>query len=656
MRRIVFVTLLTLCSVFSVFSQGAGEKILMTIGDRKITQDEFERIYRKNNPEGQQNDRKALDEYLDLFINFKLKVIEAENLKLDTNPNFIRELEGYRKQLAAPYLVDKDVDDKLLHETYDRMQWDVRVKHILIMCDENAPDTTAAWKKISDIRKRAIAGEPFDSLAYKYSEDPSAKTNHGELGYFTVFQMVYQFENAAYSTPVGKISEITRTRFGYHLIFVTDKRKSRGEVKVAHIMVALPKDATKDQQDKAEAKIKDIYVQLNNGGDFAKLAEEQSDDKTSARKGGELNWFGTGRMVPEFESASFAIPKPGDFSEPVRTAFGWHIIKKIEEKPIGTFDESKSTLKSKIAKDARNQQSKAALISKLKIEYNFKENTKNLQEVYKVDTALLAKDPDAAFIAKYNKPLYTLGDSTYTQISFLNALMATRKKDKPVYTKPFIEKQYQSYIERNVMAYEEARLDKKYPDFRNLMQEYHDGILLFDLTDKMVWSKAVKDSAGLDEFYQKNKNSYMWPERVEVSLWDCKDLKEKDNAIKYLTKSLAKGFDETAFLAAVNKKDPSNVTKVSQKVYLQSDDKNIDNFVWSNKELLKGTLPAVVTISEKQIAIVNRMVPPEPKKIGEAKGLITADYQNFLEKKWIEELRNKYPVKVNQEIFITIKP
>jgi peptidyl-prolyl cis-trans isomerase SurA len=653
MRKSVICAFLFVLATSSLFSQ---DKILMTIGDRKVTTDEFERIYRKNNPEGQQNDRKVLDEYLDLFINFKLKVIEAENMKLDTNPNFTRELEGYRKQLAAPYLVDQKVDESLLRETYERMLWDVKAKHILIMLDENAPDTTEAWKKISDIRKRALAGESFDSLAVRYSEDPSAKTNYGDLGYFTVFQMLYPFETAAFNTPVGKISEVIRTRFGYHVIQVTDKRKSRGEVKVAHIMVALPKDAGTDQQVKAEAKIKDIFTQIKNGADFTKMAEEMSDDKTSARKGGELNWFGTGRMVPEFEAAAFAIPKVGDVSEPIRTAFGWHIIKKLEEKPVGSYDELKSALKNKVSKDGRNSVSRTALVSNLKKEYNYKDFPKNLQELYKLDTAMLNQIPDAAFRAKYSKPLFVIGDSTYTQYQLLNAMASAKRKEKPEVNKMTIEKQFQQLVERSVIAYEEARLDMKYPDFRFLMQEYHDGILLFDLTDKMVWSKAVKDSAGLAEFYEQHKNNYMWPERAEVSFWDCSDAKEKENVMKYLAKNLSAGFDEEKFLAAINKKNPAAVGKISLKLYLQGDDKNVDQFIWQNKELVSGKHPAAVSVSDKQIAILHRMVKPEPKKLNEARGLITADYQNYLEKIWIEQLRSKYPVQVNTELFKTIKP
>ncbi|PKP18586.1 MAG: hypothetical protein CVU05_13245, partial [Bacteroidetes bacterium HGW-Bacteroidetes-21] len=608
-------------------------------------------------PEGQKNDKKALDEYMDLFINFKLKVIEAEALKLDTNPSFVRELQGYRKQLAAPYLVDKDVDDQLLKETYDRMCWDVRASHILINVDESSTDTAAAYKLISDLRKKALSGESFDTLAYKFSQDPSAKTNYGDLGYFTVFQMVYPFESAAFNTPKGQVSEIVRTKFGYHIIKVVDKRKSKGEVKVAHIMIALPKDANADQQKQAELKIRDIYEKIKNGADFAKTAEEVSDDKTSAKKGGELNWFGTGRMVPEFEAASFALAKTGDISQPIKTAFGWHIIKKVDEKPIGTYDELKTTLKNRVAKDARNQKSKTALIEKLKVDYKYISYPKNILEVQKtIDTTIFVKDVDDALKNKYSKPIFTVGDTTFLQYDLIVQLKSMQKRDKSELNKANIESAFKALSEKEILNYEEKRLDQKYPDFRYLMQEYHDGILLFDLTDKMVWSKAVKDTVGIESFYEQHKNNYMWGKRVDVSYWNCENAKCKASAIKYLTKNLPKGFDEKAFLAVLNKKEANCVSKASQKLYSEGDDKSLDKDVWQNKTLIEGKLPSFVDVSEKQIIIIHSLVNPEPKKLSEAKGLITADYQTYLEKEWIQELRNKYNVKVNQDVFQTIKP
>jgi len=654
MKRMKGLIVLIFLAVSTAFSQTSEtNEILMTIGKHDVSKSEFERIYRKNNPEDKQNDKKALEEYLDLFINFKLKVIEALEQKLDTNPNFIRELQGYRKQLAAPYLVDKNVDEKLLKEAYERKQWDVRASHILINVDEFAIDTTKAYKKIQDIRKKAIAGENFDTLAFKYSEDPSVKGNFGDLGFFSVFQMVYPFENAAYNTAIGNISEIVRTKFGYHILKVTDKRKAPGEILVAHIMVALPRDADKEQQERAEKKIRDIYTEIINGADFAKMAEEKSDDKASARKGGELPWFGTGRMVPEFEIPAFALKNNGDISEPVKTAFGWHIIKRIDHKPIGSYEELSHELKNRVSKDTRSHKSKTALVEKLKTEYGFKNFPRNLEELHKsLDSTIFSLNFETETVNKYNKPLFTIGDSTYHQIDLVKQIVMSRKRELPEINKAYINQNYDMLLNNTIIAYEEKRLDQKYPDFKYLMQEYHDGILLFDLTDRMVWSKAVTDTEGLEAFHQENKEKYMWGERADVYRYSYSDNKAKDRAIKYLNKNLSKGFRPDQFLSTLNKKS-TDIKLVESKFYAEGEDNIIDEDFLKNK---KAT-PAYRLIEDKsQILIIRGIVSPQPKSLNEAKGLVTADYQTYLESRWIDNLRQKYPVSINKEVFNTIKP
>lgn len=310
----------------NVFSQ--QDPILMTINDVAITKSEFERIYYKNNRDSV-HDEKAIKDYLELFINFKLKVIEAKKLGLDTLPTFKQELQSYRKQLSDPYFVDKETEEKLLKEAYERKKWRIRTSHILIKVSENASpaDTLAAYNKAMEIKKRIDKGEDFAKLAMEYSEDDASKLNGGDIGYLTVFTTVLPYENAVYSLKVGEVSNPIRSQYGYHIIKVTDRKENPGEVKVAHIMVLVPRDAKEEDITKAENKINEIYQKLQQGEDFAKLAIEYSDDKASGKRGGDLPWFGTGRMVPEFESVAFET-KIGEYSKPFRTAFGYHIIKK----------------------------------------------------------------------------------------------------------------------------------------------------------------------------------------------------------------------------------------------------------------------------------------------------------------------------------------
>ncbi|MBA3705362.1 MAG: peptidylprolyl isomerase, partial [Bacteroidetes bacterium] len=416
------ITLLLALFAFNLAAQN-NDAVLMSIGGSKVTVGEFENVYHKNNTKESTTDNKSLNDYVDLFVNFKLKVKEAEEMGLDTSKSFKDELGGYRKQLAQPYLTDKDVNEKLLKETYDRMQEDVRASHILVKVEESAlpKDTLEAYNKIMKIRARILKGEDFNKVAAEkgISDDPSAKDNGGDLGYFTSLQMVYPFENAAYITKVGTVSMPVRTRFGYHIIKVTDRRKAQGEVLTAHIMVKTTTPMSKDDSLNAFNKINEIYGKLKAGEKFEDLAQQFSDDKGSAKRGGELPWFGTGKMPIEFEKAAFALTAKKDFSAPMRTKYGWHIIKLNDKRGLASFEEMKAELKGKVTKDSRSQAGRVALIAKVKKEYKFKEDLKARDEFYKVmDTTLFEGNWDIAKAAALKKPMFNLNDRVYTQNDF----------------------------------------------------------------------------------------------------------------------------------------------------------------------------------------------------------------------------------------------
>lgn len=641
--------------IFSTFAQ-SNDPVLMTINDKKITKSEFERIFHKNNKDSVA-DEKAVNEYLDLFINFKLKVYEALANGLDTAANFKQELSSYRKQLTAPYFVDKETEEKLVREAYERKKTRIRTSHILIKVAENASpaDTLAAYNKAIEIRNRILKGEDFAKLANEFSQDDVSKVNGGDIGYLTVFTTVLPYENAAYQLKPGEISMPIRSQYGYHIIKVTDRKDNPGDVKVAHIMALVSRDASDEDVKKAEQKINEAYQKLLQGEDFAKVAMDYSDDKASAKRGGDLPWFGTGRMVPEFESAAFDT-KVGEITKPFRTAFGFHIIKKIETRPIASFESERNDLASKIAKDPRAQKSKTVLIEKLKKDYLYTLNKKALDEVINlVDTSLLSGNFNTPKNVKLDKPLFTLKDSTYTQKQFVQYLSNYKSKQKGGSSndaaKELAKQLYSNWENEKIIAYEDERLESKYPAFAQLLQEYHDGILLFDLTDKMVWSKAIKDTVGLKEFYEKNKNKYMWDTRAEA-IWityendKCKYalLKAIDNNKKQLT------IDE--MIQPINKKGAC-ITKKDTKLISKGDMPGIDKIAFNDDKNLNKKY--TVFDDKKLIIYINGMVPPQPKQLNETKGVVTADYQSYLEKQWIDELRKKYTVKVNHDILKQVK-
>ena len=375
MKKITLGFLILVTTLLTISNSKAQSKdpVLMTVAGEDVTKSEFEKVFKKNNKSAGAVDQKALSDYLELYINYKLKVKEASELGLDTAATFVSELNGYRKQLSQPYLIDKEVSDKLMHEAYDRMQKDVRASHILIKCgpDELPKDTLEAYNKAMKARERVMKGEDFGKVAKEVSEDPSAKDNMGDLGFFTAMQMVYPFESAAFNSKIGDVSMPVRTKFGYHIIKKTDERKDPGEVFSAHIMVRAGKGTTPDDSAKAVQKINEINGKLKAGGNFEELAKQYSDDQGSAKNGGVLPSFKTGRMVPEFESAAFALKNKGDISEPIKTQYGWHIIKLINRKEIGTYEEMQSELKASIGKDSRSEVSKSSMVNKIKKEYKF---------------------------------------------------------------------------------------------------------------------------------------------------------------------------------------------------------------------------------------------------------------------------------------------
>jgi peptidyl-prolyl cis-trans isomerase SurA len=615
--------------------------VVFIYGTDTVYQNEFERLLYKNKTSKDKLNEKEVREYLDLYINFKLKVKEAKALKLDTNNNFITELAGYRKQLSNPYLTDKKVSETLMQEAYQRMKTEINGSHILLFCNENASpaDTLAAYTKLIDLRKRALKGENFDSLASKYSEDPSAKKMGGKLGWYTVFQMVYPFENQSYKTAKGEISMPFRTQFGYHILKVNEKREARGEVKLAHIMIRNQYEASVEQVQDAQNKIDSIYEMIKKGENFGTLAENYSQDEGSAKNKGEMNWMASLSGYPEeFKETAFSL-KTDEVSKPFKTNFGFHIIKLIEKRPLGEYKDVQDVIKQKTNKDSRSESSKAAVIARVKKENNYKENLANLKSFI----ATL----DSSFISgnwtydegKINKnPLFTIGTVTYTVKDFAEYLAANQQPLEKASAQMAAQNMFRAWADNKCISYEESILDIKYEDFRNVMQEYNDGILLFDLTDKKVWSKAVSDTIGLEKFYEINKNNYKWKDRVTYKTYTCLNEKTKVEAVKMFNK----GKTETEIFAKLNKKVAGTIS--SKEIKSERSDATADK-LWDKK----GIVDITNTDGGFKFYFVSGVVNSEVKTLKEAKGIATSEYQNQLEKDWIKELRNKYSIIVNEE-------
>ncbi|MFN8231025.1 MAG: peptidylprolyl isomerase [Bacteroidia bacterium] len=693
---------ISLALAVSFFTANAQDPVVMEINGKPVLKSEFEAVYKKNSGKDVQNNTKSVKEYVDLFSLFKSKVFEAESLGLDTLTSFKNELSGYRRQLAAPYLTDKSTNDNLLHEAYDRLKTEVRASHILVRMPETAlpKDTMEAYTRILLVRKailgtmptsaeianydkllknstevfyalkrkdstiykqklnsiknladnyKAAGTDKFQDIALKTSDDPSVVDNKGDLNYFSALDMVYPFENAAYNTKIGDVSDVIKSKFGYHILKVYDKRAARGEITAEHIMAKFSKESTPDEKNNARKKIDELYTKLKAGSNFEDLARQFSDDNQTKDRGGLLQPFKSGRLPKEFEDAAFAIAKDGDYSQVVESPYGYHIIKRVSLKTVPPFDEIKNELKTRVNRDSRNQMGRSALIAKVKKENNFKENLKNRDELAKVVDSTYLKSTWKADNAKKlgNKEIFNLAGKSYTQMDFAKYLESQMTFRSPTDVVELMKSMYPNWVNEEVIKYEDSQLDKKYVDYKNLLREYRDGILLFDLTDQKVWSKAVRDSLGLNEYYNKNKNNYLWDERADVTTYKCLNEKIANDVRKQLKANKT----EKEIVELINKSSQLNLS-VENVTYLKGENKNVDAN-WKQGVAEKNS----INDADKKVMVivVNKISPKTPKTLGECRGLVTADYQNYLETEWINYLKNKYKVKVNEDVLNSIK-
>jgi peptidyl-prolyl cis-trans isomerase SurA len=620
---------------------------VFTYGQDTVFKKEFERLLSKNRNEKETPNEADVREYLELYQNFKMKVKEAHLMQLDTLNSFKTELAGYRKQLANPYLTDKKVTEGLIKEAYDRMKEEVNASHILINCAENAlpKDTLEAYNKLMELRKRILKGESFDSLALQHSQDPSAQKNMGLLGWFTAFHMIYPFENQAYLTPKGQVSLPFRTRYGYHLIKVNDRRPARGEVRVAHIMLQTGPSASEETKNEARLKADTVYMKLQKGESFESLVAEYSADQSSKANGGLMNWFSSFSNFPdEFKSAAFSLSK-GEYSKPFKTDYGYHIIKLADKRPVAELKELEENIKSKISRDTRAESSRLVVAQRIKKESKYTEHATVLKEfIAGVDSSFLKGTwtPDESKIN--DKPIVTINSKSFTMRQFADFVKLMQEPREKEAIPMIVNALFKKFTDEKALEYEESVLEEKYEDFRNLMQEYHDGILLFDLTDKKVWTKAVTDTAGLQQFHEANRNKYMWKDRVHVYTYSCLNEKAKKDAMKMA--AAGKSGDEIK--AKLNKKIIGTVI-ITESKHERGENSEKDK-LWDKKGVVD--LPNEGGIFK--FYVVSGIIAPEPKALKEARGVVTSDYQNQLEKDWIQSLRSKYPVNTNEEVIKTL--
>jgi peptidyl-prolyl cis-trans isomerase SurA len=740
--------LLNGCKTAEKNKKNADSTPIVTVGGSVVSLDEFKYVYEKNNTQDSITYTDAgVRSYLDLFVNYKLKVLEAVNLKMDTSAEFRAELKHYKEQLSKPYLTDSEVNNKLVKEAYQRLGEEIRASHILLKVSTMAApaDTLAVFNKLADIRRRSTNGEDFTMLAKQFSEDPSVAQNGGDIGYFTALQMVYQFEDMAYKTPTNGISPVFRTKFGYHILKITKRRQSSGPIKVAHIMVRATEGISTEDSLAAAKKIQEIYSRLKANESWAALCEKHSDDLESRNKGGELKWFSPGNMYPTFDEAAFALQNKEEITAPVKTIYGWHLIKLLDKKPLESFETLEPVLKRKIAKDSRLEINKAHLISKIKKENQFVQPAKTEKLVIsKADSTLLKTGWQYNRADKdLSKNLFTIGYQAFSLKNFFDYLEKQNPPTEKVMPAYYLKQELQNFVNKTVYDFYNEHLEENVPEYRYLMNEYRDGTLMFKIMEQNIWTKALTDTAGLQQYFAENRSKYRWKDRAEVTVYSCesqevlrklqaelqKDYYENKNAVypdtqfafgktaidssqlkdlrnlagslkndplslvelqSYISKNekseamgrrieqirnfmLANGVLPTQIASKnIGKTDNAKKGGVKYLMYSKSNKVLLNNLSAANPlsiSLMEGTVQRgenpVIDQSSWQVGTyttadskdknrlhyvtIHKIIPASDKKMSETKGAVISDYQSYLETEWLKKLKEKYPVKVNEE-------
>jgi peptidyl-prolyl cis-trans isomerase SurA len=631
----------------SPFLAVAQEKkeVLVVVGTISIDKGEFLQLMAKEREsESPANSltRKEFEENFESFLNYKLKVIEAESIKLDQLEEFNLEFSSIKESLIAPYLIKNSIEEGEVKKVFARLQEIVRAKHILFQFPPNPKkeDSIAVLQLALKVKSELENGGDFSALAANYSDDPSAKVNKGDLGYFTGLQMVQQFEEAAYTLPVGSISDPILTDFGYHIIQVSGRQANPGEVQVSHILVRFDSE-NPSQEENARRKISDIYAEIQKESTiWEEIVQTYSEDFGTKSAGGVLPWFGVGTMIPEFEVAGFSLTDIGEVSPPIKTAYGYHILRLEGKRGLQPYEEVEQSIRSKILRNSKTGMIESQVVAIQKSRFGFQENELGISKVAGAVTATDILSFGAAIQEKKlgGTELFKVNASSYTAGDLVNFMQTKEMTPKGIGT--FFELWLDKFTEATLAKTEEVDLEKNNKAYQMLLKEYRDGILLFSLTNQEVWQKGLNDSLGQQAFFEKNNQKYQWKGRVQAYLTKVNDASKLENARKYLQN---KGFDTDSF-AAFEADYRSNYPDAYA---TESGTFEYEAHPILSKVDLNTPYQELVIEGTSYVLVVGKVYPPGPRKFEEARGLIIRDYQEFLDQALTKRLKEKYPIQIN---------
>lgn len=623
----------------------AKDPVIMTVNGVDVLKSEFEYLYGKNSQ--QQLTQQPLDEYVEMFKLYKMKVEDAKAEGIDTTAAFRKEMDQYRHDLAAPYLADSVYLDKLLKETYDRATQEVEANHIMLFKSQNPAENAAKRQRMDSVRRALLSGADFAGLAAKVSEDRGSNLKGGCMGYITAQQYPYSFEIAAYATPEGEISDIVESPVGYHVLKGGKRRAARGKIQAAHIL-KMAQGNDPETNARARHQIDSIYaIVKDNPAEFSDLATRFSDDRGSARQGGMLPWFGSGEMVAEFDSVAFSLPD-NSISEPFRTAFGWHIVNRLGSRPVPPMSQMKPEFLARVSnpRDERYVLVRNNQTERLAHQHKARLNKKTLETMR---ARINANGLDSAFYAVYaNAPegkatLFTIDGKT-TPVSALAEVMKNVMQSNPEVAMKIFETNFDTFYNSRLVEAEISRLEREEPDYRNLLHEYIDGSLLYEVSVRKIWDKAAKDTEGLKNYFESNRDNYKW------SVPHAKGylVQALNDSVAEKVKEMAAVTGRDSLVNTVRKAFNGKAT-IEKVLVEKGANAMIDNLLFDGPE----AKPAKKNFTS--FFMIDPRVITAPEEYTDVRGLVTSDYQNEFQSRWEDELRKKYPAKVNQKVLKSVK-
>ncbi len=623
------------------------DEVLFYIENNPVSVSEFKYIYEKNNREKADYTQASIEEYLDLYINFKLKVQKAKDLGYHETDAYKQELSGYRKQLADSYIIDKEVYDKMIDQVYERQQYDLELSHILIPLSTNA-NTEAlddAFNRIQSVKEAIDKGIPFEQAVVRYSQDPNSASQGGNIGYVSapLPDGYVVLENEAYSLEVGEISKPIKTNMGYHIVKLLSKRPARGRMTAEHILIRTVRNGIRLAD--GYRRIHSIHKEITSGAiSFENAVIKYSDDRETKGQGGLIGTFGIGEYEKSFEDGAFDLKNNGDISEPVETSLGWHIIRRVSVNAPETREIIEYRIVNDPKRGERFQLIYDEVISSIKSESRFKANQETLY-------SFIAELDDTFFSYNWtydngsNDELISLGSDRYDLNAFVEFVKLNSKERMKAQGQYSIEqtvnKLYEEFIAVKALVYAENRLEDRHPDFKNLMREYREGILLFDITKDFVWDKASKDTSGVRQFFEKNRQDYMWEDRARITSYAIRTV-EPPRITPILTAARTNAPEVVAEMF-----NTENELVTYKEELLEKKDKTLEGIVLEKGHVAEPQFHRNLNVTT--FTKVEDVLPARLKTLKEARGYVISDYQDELDKMWVQELKNEYKVRIRKK-------